>query len=118
MVVKDGARTVVPGSCPYLAYCPDYGAKGLLLCTSGFSTPGNSKGNVVYVNDNLGDANSWKTYYQPVRFNNPSGGYSRAIFVSSDGHTIYFANNIPDPASEEGYYRMIMIRIDAHDITF
>ncbi len=117
MVVKEGSITAIPGSCPYLAYCPDYGEKGLLLCTSGFQSPGTSKGNIVYVNDNLGDPDSWRAYYQPIRFRNPQGGYSRAIFVSADGHTVYFANNIPDEKSEQGFYKMILPRIDASGIT-
>lgn len=111
-------RKAVPGSCPYLAYCPDYGENGLLLCTSGFQTPSLAKGHIVYVNDRLGAPDAWKIYEQPVEIIGSKGGYSRAIFVSANGHSIYFVNNIPDPASEEGYYRMIFLRIEAENITF
>lgn len=111
-------KAAVPGSCPYLAYCPDYGENGLLLCTSGFQTPTSYKGHLVYVNDQLGDPSAWKEWDQPVQIRGSQGGYSRAIFVSANGHTIYFVNNVPDPASEEGYYRMIFMRIEADSIHF
>ncbi|MBE5786978.1 MAG: exo-alpha-sialidase [Clostridiales bacterium] len=104
------SNKAVPGSCPYLCYLPNYGEKGLILMTSGFQTPSVSRGNIVYVNDNLGDANSWKTWYQPINYKNPNGGYSRAIFAAQDGKTAYFVNNIPDENSEDGYYKMIFLR--------
>ena len=121
--VEPGTKVVtntgaVPGSAPYLAYLPNYGENGLLLMTAVFQTPGQSKGNIVYYNDNLGAEDSWKIWFQPKNYRNPNGGYSRAIFTAADGLTAYFVNNIPDDQSEEGYYKMIFLRYRFDERTF
>jgi len=100
----------VPGSSPYLCYVPNYGDKGLILMTATFQTPGQNKGNIVYVNDNLGDKNSWRAWYLPQSYTNPNGGYSRAMFTAMDGETVYFVNNIPDPMSTEDFKQMIFVQ--------
>ena len=121
--VEPGTKVVtntgaVPGSAPYLAYLPNYGENGLLLMTAVFQTPGQSKGNIVYYNDNLGAEDSWKIWFQPKNYRTPNGGYSRAIFTAADGLTAYFVNNIPDDQSEEGYYKMIFLRYRFDERTF
>ena len=99
----------VPGSSPYVAYVPGYGDQGLLLVTSAFQTPGTSKGNVVYINDQQGDPDAWQTWYLPKRYRRV-GGYSHAIFPAADGRTAYFVNNVPDSNSDKGYTQMIFLR--------
>ena len=108
LVTGDGA---VPGSAPYVAYVPGYGTDGLLLVTSVFQTPAQSRGNIVYVNDRLGDPCAWRAWFLPHEYANSIGGYSHAVFAAQDGLTAYFVNNIPDPAAaEEGYTKMILSR--------
>ena len=102
---------VVPGSSPYVAYCRGYGDNGLVLVTSCFQTPSTGKGNVVYVNDALGAPGAWKSWFIPAgNYRRKSGGYSHAIFPSSDGTTMYFVNNVPDEKSEEDFCKMIITR--------
>lgn len=101
---------VVPGSSPYIAYVPGYGENGLLLLTSCFQSPGSSKGNVVYINDQLGDESAWKVWFLPKKYRGNNGGYSHATFASADGRTAYFVNDIPDTESEDGYNKMILVR--------
>ncbi|MBE5785923.1 MAG: exo-alpha-sialidase [Clostridiales bacterium] len=115
IVLKNGAAL---GSSPYIAYVPGYGENGLLLLTCGFQVPGQSRGNVVYVNDNLGDPDSWDMWYQPQNYRNPNGGYSRAIFAAADGKTAYFVNNIPDENSEEGYTKLVFMRYYFDETTY
>lgn len=106
LVTDTGA---VPGSSPYIAYVPGYGENGLLLLTSAFQTPGQSKGNIIYINDQLGAEDAWQAWFLPKRYRRV-GGYSHAIFPAADGRTAYFVNNIPDPNSEKGYTQMIFVR--------
>lgn len=103
-------KKVVPGSSPYLAYVPDYGEKGLLLMTSGFQTPGDARGNVVYYNTNLGDEKSWRVWYQPVEYQT-AYNYSHGMFVAADRKTVHFINTVPDENSEEGYYKVIYMNV-------
>lgn len=113
LVTNTGA---VPGSAPYVAYVPGYGEKGLLLVTSVFQTPGQSKGNIVYINDQMGDPAAWKAWFLPKNYRNSVGGYSHAIFAAADGRTAYFVNNIPDSnATENGYAKMIFVRYRFED---
>ena len=100
----------VPGSAPYIAYVPGYGEKGLLLVTSVFQTPSQRKGNIVYINDQMGDPAAWRAWFLPKNYRNSVGGYSHAIFPAADGQTAYFVNNIPDSDSAEGYAKMIFVR--------
>ena len=100
----------VPGSSPYLAYVPGYGENGLLLMTSAFQTPAQSKGNVIYVNDQLGDPDAWRVWFLPKNYRNQVGGYSHATFAAADGQTAYFVNNIPDTTTDQGYAKMIFVR--------
>jgi len=94
-----------PSSCPYVAYLPNVGEKGLLLLTSA----GGSAHRVFY-NDNLGDAKSWRVWHQPVEID-ADYMYSHAIFPSVDGKTAHFVNCVPDTQSELGYYKMIHLNI-------
>ena len=100
----------IPGSAPYIAYVPGYGENGLLLVTSVFQTPSQRKGNIVYINDQMGDPDAWRAWFLPKNYRNSVGGYSHAIFPAADGQTAYFVNNIPDSASTEGYAKMIFVR--------
>lgn len=106
----------VPGSAPYIAYIPDHGENGLLLITSVFQVPGETRANVVYCNDCLGNEKAWRAWFQPVEYTAPKGGYSHAIFVGADGKTVYFVNNVPDANSAQGYYKMIFLRIQSSQI--
>ncbi len=111
LVTDTGA---VPGSAPYVAYVPDYGEHGLLLVTSTFQSPGSSKGNVIYINDQLGAEGAWKSWYLGKNYRRYDG-YSHAIFPAADGRTAYFVNNIEDSASEQGYAKMIFVRYTFED---
>ena len=112
LVTDTGA---VPGSAPYIAYVPGYGENGLLLVTAVFQTPAQSKGNIVYVNDRMGDPDAWRAWFLPKNYRNQVGGYSHAIFVDEDGRTAYFVNNIPDTTSDKGYAKMIFVRYRFED---
>ena len=118
IICQGEENQAVAGSSPYLAYCPTYGEKGLLLCTVGFQTPGQERGNIVYVNDDLGNQHAWRPYFLPVEYKNPRGGYSRAVFVTADGENVYFANDIPDENSEMGYHKMVLLRMQAKHISY
>lgn len=100
----------VPGSSPYVAYVPEYGENGLILMTSCFQTPGQSKGNIIYINDQLGAEDAWQAWHLPKNYRREIGGYSHAIFTAADGRTAYFVNNVPDPDAEEGYTKMTFTR--------
>jgi len=108
VVTDEGA---VPGSCPYIAYLPGAGEKGLLLMTSAFQTPYQTKGNIVYINDNLGAEDAWRAWYQPKNYRIAPKAYSRAIFPASDGITAYFVSNNPDAKSTKGFYKMVFLYV-------
>ena len=108
MLVTDTGA--VPSSAPYVAYVPDCGDQGLLLVTAVGIVPGRAAGNIVYINDRMGDPDAWRVWTLPGRYPDCAGGYSHGIFVSADGQTAYFVNNIPDDESEGGYAKMIFTR--------
>lgn len=103
LIVTD--KKEVANSCPYVAYLPNVGEKGLLLLTSAAISA-----DCVFYNDNLGDAKSWRVWRQPVEID-ADYMYSHAIFPSADGKTAHFVNCIPDAQSELGYYKMIHLNI-------
>ncbi len=112
VVTNTGA---MPGSSPYLAYVPSYGENGLLLMTACFQRPGQLEDNLLYVNDDLGDPDAWRTWTLPDSRDREKGGYSHALFIAADEQTLYFVNNVPDPDSEQGFTKMIFIRYRFED---
>ncbi|MBQ4085265.1 MAG: exo-alpha-sialidase [Clostridia bacterium] len=112
LVTDTGA---VPGSAPYIACIPGYGENGLLLVTAVFQTPAQPKGNIVYINAEMGAEDAWQAWYLPEEYSGGIGGYSHAVIASADGQTAYFVNDIPDPDSpkgydSEGYTKVIFVR--------
>lgn len=113
MLVTDTGA--VPGSAPYIACVPGYGERGLLLVTAVFQTPAEPRGNIVYINDNMGAEDAWRAWYLPEEYEGGTGGYSHAVVAAADGQTAYFINDIPDPDSpkgydSEGYTKVVFVR--------
>jgi len=100
----------VPGSGPYCMFIPGVGKNGRIIVRGCFQTPGAPSriGTYLYINDQNGEG-QWDIMDQPLPYR--SGGYSSAMFLSSDDVTLYLVNGVNNDESELDYYKIVFTKL-------
>ncbi len=95
------------GSAPCCLWTPAGGACGTLLVTAVY---GSASPNKLLVSFDYGK--TFEALDNPLPYTDGRGGYSASLFLSADGKTVYYANNV-DSVRDKSRIALARIRIES-----